>query len=80
MMKEQTAYDNLPAKQLCRRHLRNTRDLLWDPITRRTQCNIEPQANMPKRKSWTKRPWLDSAHLESQSNRPHRRTTNADRL
>ena len=80
MMKERTAYDNLAAKQLCPEvPPRNTRDLSWihNPPA---QCKIEPQANRPKRKSWTKRPWLDSAHLESQSNRPHRRTTNADRL
>jgi len=35
MMKERTAYDNLPAKQLCpEAPPRNTRDLLSDPITR----------------------------------------------
>jgi hypothetical protein len=31
MMKERTAYDNLPAKQLCLEVLRNTGDLLSDP-------------------------------------------------
>ena len=35
MMKERTAYDNLPAKQLCPQvPSRNIRDLLLDPITR----------------------------------------------
>ena len=35
MMKERTAYDNLPAKQLCPEvPPRNTRDLLLDPTTR----------------------------------------------
>jgi hypothetical protein len=31
MMKERTAYDNLPAKQLCPQDLRDTRDLFLDP-------------------------------------------------
>ena len=35
MMKERTAYDNLPAKQLCPEvPSRNTRDLFLDPTTR----------------------------------------------
>ena len=35
MMKERTAYDNLPAKQLCPEvPPRNIRDLLLDPRTR----------------------------------------------
>jgi hypothetical protein len=34
-MKERTAYDNLPVKQLCKEvPSRNTRDFLLGPITR----------------------------------------------